>query len=83
MTQTTGAMILRLLTLVGVAVTAIFLYVLLFVEPCAHIPPYSAPPVQVRPPLVVQPGDAEKYGFRHGDADVPEAYKVEFRSSAR
>ena len=57
-------------------------YVVLCVEPAAHVPPYSGPPVQVRPPLPVQPGDAEAYGFRHGDAEVPEAYKAELRRRA-
>jgi hypothetical protein len=66
----------KLISFLCVALTALFLYVFFFLEPT----PKRETPCS---PQAVMPGDAEKYGFKHGDADVPEAYKAELRRRCR
>ena len=82
MQESTGKVIMAIATAGCLLMVGALAYVVLCVEPAAHVPPYSGPPVQARPPLPVRPGDAEVYGFRHGDAEVSKAYARELRRRA-
>lgn len=58
----------RLISIACVVLTVVLIYVYFWVQPLP------------RPCLqAVRPGDAERFGFRPGDAEVPETYKTELR----